>query len=81
VSEKISFSVFFYGKPWASDIINRYELHRNVDVFYNPNHHNVSCLRTRPEIAATVYSILGLGIILYLGCFLIKKKGKIRIDR
>ncbi len=71
-NEKISFSVFFYGKQWAADIISRYELHRNVDVFYNPNNHTISCLRTGPEIAATVYSILGLGVILYLGCLLIR---------
>jgi hypothetical protein len=71
-SEKISFSVFLFGKQWAADIISRYELHGKVDVFYHPDSHNISCLRTGPEIAATVYSILGLGIILYLGYFFIK---------
>ncbi len=64
--EKISFFIFVFSKQWATDSINRYALNSKVDVFYNPFNHKTSCLKPGPEIAATVYSAIGVGGIFYL---------------
>ncbi len=64
--EKISFSMFIFSEQWAVDRINRYNINSKVDVFYNPFNHKISCLDPGPEIAATFYSTIGMGGLLYL---------------
>ncbi|WP_457554133.1 DUF3592 domain-containing protein [Desulfobacula sp.] len=64
--EKISFFIFVFSKKWATDSINKYDLNSKVDVFYNPFNHKISCLKPGPELAAAVYSIIGMGGIFYL---------------
>jgi len=64
--EKISFSMFIFTEQWAVDRINRYNINSKVDVFYNPFNHRISCLDPGPEIAATVYSTIGMEGLLYL---------------
>lgn len=71
---KESFSTFIFGKQWAADILEKYPLKSNVEVFYHPFNHKTSCLKPGPEIAATLYSAGGTGGILCILLPFFRKK-------
>ncbi|MCD4744581.1 MAG: DUF3592 domain-containing protein [Desulfobacteraceae bacterium] len=64
--DKISFSIFTFGKDWAITIINKYNPNDKIRIFYNPQNPQLSCIKPGPEIWATFYTLLSFGGIFYI---------------
>ena len=63
---KIAFSIFIFGKDWATTIINKYNPNDKIQIFYNPNDPQTSCIKPGPEIWASAYTLVSLGGIFYI---------------
>lgn len=63
---KIAFSIFTFGKDWATTIINKYNPNDKIPIYYNPRNPQISCIKPGPEIWAVCYTLLSLGGIFYI---------------